>query len=121
MAKQGKTFDPNLKRAAVRMIKDQGLSVQNVSESMDTESTAIRRSLTRYGEEQSGHPGIGRSLAAEEQHIRQREQENRQRKGDVDLLKKLRPSCPRTEMIYQVVRGFQKKAVSVTHSCVSCQ
>lgn len=88
MSKQRKTFDPNLKLEVVRMIKDQGLSVQNVSETMDIGPTAIRRWLTQYGEEQSGRPGIGKPLTAEQQRIRQLEQENRQLKGDVDLLKK---------------------------------
>ena len=34
MARQRKTFDPSLKLEVVRMIKEQGLSVQNVSETM---------------------------------------------------------------------------------------
>ena len=32
-----KTFDPSLKLEVVRMVKEQGLSIQNVSESMDIE------------------------------------------------------------------------------------
>ena len=51
MAKQRKTFDPNLK--LIRVISDQGLSVQNVSGTMDIVPTAIRRWLTQYGEAQS--------------------------------------------------------------------
>ncbi|WP_228893671.1 transposase [Pseudoduganella aquatica] len=34
-----KTFDPSLKLEVVRMIKEQGLSIQNVSESMDIGQT----------------------------------------------------------------------------------
>jgi len=94
MAKQGKTFDPNLKLEVVRMIKDQGLSIQNVSETMDIGPTASRRWLTQYGEEQSGRPGTGKPLTTEQQRIRKLEQENRQLKGDVDLLKKFRLSLP---------------------------
>lgn len=88
MAKQRKKFDTSLKLEVVRMIKEQGLSVQNVSESMNIGSTAIRRWVTQYGEEQKGLPGIGKPLTAEQQRIRQLEQENRQLKGDVELLKK---------------------------------
>ena len=40
MAKQRKTFDPSVKLEVVRMIKEQGLSVQNVSESMGIGPTA---------------------------------------------------------------------------------
>ena len=88
MARQRKTFDPSLKLEVVRMIKDQGLSVQNVSETMDIGVTAIRRWLTQYSNEINGQPGIGKPLTAEQQRIRQLEQENRQLKGDVELLKK---------------------------------
>lgn len=88
MARQRKTFDTSLKLEVVRMIKEQGLSVQNVSESMSIGQTAIRRWLTQYGAEQNGQPGIGKPLTAEQQRIRQLEQENRQLKGDVELLKK---------------------------------
>jgi transposase len=88
MARQRKTFDPSLKLEVVRMIKDQGLSVQNVSETMDIGVTAIRRWLRQYSDEINGQPGIGKPLTAEQQRIRQLEQENRQLKGDVELLKK---------------------------------
>ena len=94
MAKQRKTFDTSLKLEVVRMIKAQGLSVQNVSETMSIGQTAIRRWVAQYGAEQNGQPGMGKPLTAEQQRIRQLEQENRQLKGDVDLLKKLRPSLP---------------------------
>jgi transposase len=88
MAMQRKIFDTSLKLEVVRMIKEQGLSVQNVSESMNIGPTAIRRWVAQYGEEQKGLPGIGKPLTAEQQRIRQLEQENRQLKGDVELLKK---------------------------------
>lgn len=70
------------------MIKDQGLSVQDVSETMDIGPTAIRRWVKQYNAEQNGQPGIGKPLTAEQQRIRQLGQENRQLKGDVDILKK---------------------------------
>lgn len=88
MARKRKTFDPSLKLEVVRMVKDQGLSVQNVSETMDIGPTAIRRWLTQHSNDQNGQPGVGKPLTAEQQRIRQLEQENRQLKGDVDLLKK---------------------------------
>ena len=42
----------------------------------------------QYDAEQSGRPGIGKPLTPEQQRIRQLEQENRQLRGDVDILKK---------------------------------
>jgi transposase len=88
MARQRKTFDTSLKLEVVRMIKEQGLSVQNVSESMSIGQTAIRRWVAQYGAEQSGQSGIGKPLTAEQQRIRQLELENRQLRQDVDILKK---------------------------------
>lgn len=88
MTKNRKTFDTHLKLEVVRMIKEQGLSVQNVSDSMGIGPTAIRRWVAQYRAEQNGQPGIGKPLTAEQQRIRQLEQENRQLKGDVELLKK---------------------------------
>ena len=88
MAKQRKTFDTSPKREVVRMIKEQGLSVQNVSETMSIGQTAIRRWIGQYGAEQNGLPGMGKPLTAEQQRIRQLEQENRRLKSDVEVLKK---------------------------------
>ena len=62
-----KTFDPSLKLEVVRMIKEQGLSVQHVSQTMDIGPTAIRRWLEQYGAEQNGQPGIGKPLSLEQQ------------------------------------------------------
>lgn len=88
MARQRKTFDINLKLEVVRMIKEQGLSVQNVSESMHIGPTAIRRWVSLYSGDKTRLAAIGKPLSAEEQRIRQLEQENRQLKEDVALLKK---------------------------------
>jgi transposase len=88
MARKRKTFDPSLKLEVVRMIKEQGVSVQHVSQTMDIGPTAIRRWLEQYAAEQNGQPGIGKPLTPEQQRIRQLEQENRQLKGDVEILKK---------------------------------
>ena len=88
MTKQRKKFDTSLKLEVVRMIKEQGLSVQHVSESMSIGQTAIRRWVTQYDAEQGGQRGIGKPLTAEQQRIRQLELENRQLRMDVDILKK---------------------------------
>ena len=88
MTKQRKQFDPSLKLEVVRMIKEQALSVQHVSQSMGIGQTAIRRWVTQYEAEQSGQRGIGNPLTAEQQRIRHLEGENRQLRMDVDILKK---------------------------------
>ena len=90
MTKQSKrrTFDTSFKLQVVQMIKQQGLSVGQVCKDMKLGETAVRRWLTQFEAEQSGRPGIGKPLTAEQQRIRQLEAENRQLRGDVDILKK---------------------------------
>lgn len=88
MTRQRRNFDPSFKLEVVKMIKEQGLSVQHVCQSMGIGPTAIRRWLEQYDAEQAGQPGIGKPLTAEQQRIRQLEQENRQLRGDVEILKK---------------------------------
>lgn len=88
MTKQRRKFDTDFKLEVVRMIHEQGLSVRHVSQSMGIGLTAIRRWVTQYKAEQNGQRGIGNPLTAEQQHIRQLEQENRRLRMDVDILKK---------------------------------
>lgn len=83
-----RTFEPSLKLEVVRLINEQGQSVQNASESMGIGQTAIRRWLQQYSAEQNGQPGIGKPLTAEQQRIRQLELENQQLRQDVTILKK---------------------------------
>jgi transposase len=55
---------------------------------MNIGQTAIRRWLAQVGAEQNGQLGIGKPLTAEQQRIRQLEQENQQLRQDVTILKK---------------------------------
>ena len=50
--------------------------------------SALRRWLSQFEAEQAGLPGIGKPITAEQQRIRQFELENRQLRGDVEILKK---------------------------------
>ncbi len=88
MARKRRNFDPSFKLEVVKMVREQGLSVQHVSESMSIGPTAIRRWVEQFDAEQAGQPGIGKPLTPEQQRIRQLEQENRQLRGDVEILKK---------------------------------
>jgi transposase-like protein len=49
--------------------------------------TAIRRWVTQHNAEQSGQRGIGNPLTAEQQRVRKLEQENRQLRMNVAILK----------------------------------
>ena len=90
MTKQNKrrSFDASFKLQVVQMVKSQGLSVGQVCKDMKLGESAVRRWLTQFEAEQSGHSGIGKPLTTEQQRIRQLEAENRQLRGDVEILKK---------------------------------
>lgn len=91
MSKTRRSFDAAFKRQIVQMMRDQGLTIGQVCRDMSLGETAVRRWITQFEaeqSEQSGQPGIGKPLTAEQQRIRQLEAENRQLKQDNDLLKK---------------------------------
>ncbi len=89
MTKKRRQFDISLKLEVIRMIKEQGLTTTQVSHSMDIGETAIRRLIKQYEAEQNGQRGIDNALTADQQRVRQLEHENRQLRGDADILKKV--------------------------------
>ena len=86
--KSRRSVDASFKLQVVLMIKAQGLSVGQVSKYMGLVESVVRRWLSQFEAEQAGLPGIGKPLTAENQRIRQLESENRQLRGDVEILKK---------------------------------
>ena len=70
------------------MVKVQGLSIGQVCTHMFLGESAARALLSQFEAEQQGQSGIGKPLTAEYQRIRQLETENRQLRGDVEILKK---------------------------------
>ena len=78
MIRARKSFTADFKLEVARMVVDQGLGVAQVSKDMNIGTTAVRRWVDQYRAEQLGQPGIGNPLTAEQQRIRQLEQENRQ-------------------------------------------
>lgn len=87
-SKSRRVFDPSFKLQVVQMVKTQGLSIGQVCKDMSLGATAVRRWLAQFEAEQLGQSGIGKPLTAEHQRIRQLESENRQLRGDVEILKK---------------------------------
>ena len=86
--KQRRTFNAEFKLQVVQMIREQGLSVMEVCRDLKLGETAVRRWLAQGDGEPAGRPGIGKPRTAEHQRIRQLEAENKQLRGDVDILKK---------------------------------
>jgi transposase len=88
MTKERRSFTDDFKLEVARMVVDQGMDVAVVCRDMKLGPTAVRRWVDQYKAEQKGQAGIGRPLTAEQQRIRQLEQENRQLRSDNELLKK---------------------------------
>jgi len=88
MTRKRNRFDDSYKLEVVKMVRDQGLTVPQVCQDQNLGETAVRRWIRQYDAEQLGQAGIGNPLTAEQQRIRQLEQENRQLKTDNDILKK---------------------------------
>jgi transposase len=86
--KSRRTFDSNFKLQVAQMVKVQGLSIGQVCKDMELGESAVRRWLLQFDAEQQGQNGIGKPLTPEHQRIRQLETENRQLRGDVEILKK---------------------------------
>ena len=86
--KSRRTFDVAFKLQVAQMVKVQGLSIGQVCKDMELGESAVRRWLRQFDAEQQGQSGIGKPLTAEHQRIRQLESENRQLRGDVEVLKK---------------------------------
>ena len=76
------------KLLVVKMIKNQGLSVDRVCRDMSLGETAVRRWLAQFEAELQGQSGIGKPLTAEQQRIRALEAEVRRLREDNDILKK---------------------------------
>lgn len=83
-----RTFDAAFKLQVVQMIRDQDLSIAQVSRDLDLVESAVRRWLAQYDSENLGQPGVGKPLAPEQQRIRELERENQRLREDVSLLKK---------------------------------
>jgi transposase len=83
-----RNFDASFKLQVAQMVKVQGLSISQVCSDMKIGESAVRRWIAQFEAEQLGQSGIGKPLTPEHQRIRQLEAENRQLRGDVDILKK---------------------------------
>jgi transposase len=88
MEAKKRVFDAEFKLQVIQMVREQGLSVSQVCREMKLGQTAVRRWLAQRDAEQAGQACLGKPLTAEQQRIHQLEAENKQLRGDVDILKK---------------------------------
>ena len=81
-------FEPAFKLQVAKMVRDQGISLNQVCTDMNLVPSAVRRWVVQLDEEVAGRPGVGKPLTAEQQRIRELEGQIRQLKSDNELLKK---------------------------------
>jgi transposase len=88
MGQKRRSFTAEYKQRVARMVLDEGQNVAAVCRDQNLGETVVRRWVDQLKAEQAGQAGEGQPLTAEQQRIRQLEQENRQLKEDKELLKK---------------------------------
>jgi len=88
MSRMRRKFDTSFRLEVAKMVKDQGMKISEVCRSMNLGETAVRRWVQQYESELQGNPGIGMPLTADQQRIRQLEEDNRRLRQDVEILKK---------------------------------
>jgi transposase len=81
-------YEESFKLQVVQMVKVQGLRISDVCKDLRIGESAVRRWIEQYEAELAGSPGVGKPLTSEGQRIRELEAENRQLRGDVEILKK---------------------------------
>jgi len=81
-------YDAALKLHAVRLVRDQRLSIRQVCEDLSIDDSCLQRWVKQYDAERTGHSWQGLPLTPQQQRIRALEQENRQLRLDNALLKK---------------------------------
>ena len=81
-------YEESFKLQVVQMVKVQGLRIGDVCKDLTIGESAVRRWIEQYEAELAGNPGVGKPLTSEGQRIRELEAENRQLRGDVEILKK---------------------------------
>ena len=83
---ENKKYESAFKLEVARLVVDQGVKVAQIIKEMSIGETAVRHWVDQDRAEQLGQAGIEKPLSAEQQRIRQLEQENRLLRSDNDLL-----------------------------------
>jgi transposase len=81
-------FEPSFKLQVAKMIREQGIGLNQVCKDMNLVPSAVRRWVDQLDEELAGRPGLGKPLTPEQQRIRELEAQLKQLKSDNELLKK---------------------------------
>ncbi len=70
MSKQRRSFSPEFKLDAARLVVDQGYSISEAARSLDVGTTGIRRRVKQLVAERGGETPTSKALTPEQQHSR---------------------------------------------------
>lgn len=83
-----RSFTPEFKEEAAKLVVDQGYSVSHACQTMDVGHTALRRWVEQLKAERGGQRLAGQALTPEQQRIQALEAQVRQLEKERDILKK---------------------------------
>ena len=63
-------FEPAFKLQVAKMVRDQGISLNQVCKDMNLVPSAVRRWVVQLDEEAAGRPGAGKPLTPEQEPVR---------------------------------------------------
>ena len=98
MARKRRTYTPEFKAEAVKLVTDQGYSVAEAARSLGIGETLLRswkQALDTQGDQ--AFPGHGK-LPPFEEEVRRLRAENQRLRAERDILKKLRRSSPKADL-----------------------
>jgi len=88
MVKKRRTFTPEFKHEAARLVLDQGYSIADARKSLGVGETALRRWVQQLSEEREGITPSGQAMTTEQQRIQELEVRCRRLEMEKDILKK---------------------------------
>lgn len=88
MKRQRRTFTPEFKLEAARLVLDQGYAISQASQSLDVGETALRRWVEQLQAERSGQTPTSKALTPEQQKIQELEARINRLEREKAILKK---------------------------------
>ena len=88
MTRKRRTFTPEFKREAARLVLDQGYSIAEASTSLGVVDSVLRRWVKQLSEERQGITPQGKAMTPEQQRIQELEERCRRLEMEKSILKK---------------------------------
>ena len=88
MSRQRRSFSPEFKLDAARLVVDQGYSISDAARSLGVGTSAIRRWVKQLGVEYSGETPASKAFTPEQQRIKELEARINRLEREKEILKK---------------------------------